>query len=269
MRSLRNEVSEDISYLLHKNSDILNRSHINEIHPEIHIKYSSVNILCGKQGKGKTLTIMKEIIKLSRVPNDIHMVIYVSKDGRIDNTYEVLKELITIPVKFVSADKIEEYLQSIYYYKLVYDKVKKEHWSDKLDKTQLDEIMDNLMINDFKRDSLQTLILFDDAAFSKILSKRDSTIVKMAHEARHYKYIFCFCVQGIKDIPLPLKEQTTTFFLYSGFMNQKLPTIYAQSGIKCIDYQEFKNIYNQLDEHDYIVVDCSDGGFEVVDGQIS
>ena len=52
---LVDDVNADISYLLHKNSDILSRSHINEIHPEIHVKYSSVNILCGKQGKGKTL----------------------------------------------------------------------------------------------------------------------------------------------------------------------------------------------------------------------
>ena len=266
---LIDDVNADISYLLHKNSDILSRSHINEIHPEIHVKYSSVNILCGKQGKGKTLTIMKELIKLSRVPNNIHMVIYVSKDGRVDNTYEALKELITIPVKFVSTDDVEEFLQTTYYYKLVYDKVKQEKWENRLAAKQLDEIFGSLMVEDFERDSLQTLILFDDAAFSQLLSKRDSTIVSMAHEARHYKFIFCFCVQGIKDIPLPLKEQTTTFFLYSGFMNQKLPTIYAQSGIKCIEYHEFKRLYNQLDEHDYLVVDCANGDFEVVDGQLT
>ena len=87
----------------------------------------------------------------------------------------------------------------------------------------------------------------------------------MAHEARHYKFIFCFCVQGVKDIPLPLKEQTTTFFLYSGFIRQKLPTIFNQCGINCIDYQEFKEIYNQLKEKDYLIVDCNKGTFKIND----
>ena len=95
-----------------------------------------------------------------------------------------------------------------------------------------------------------------------ILTKNNSVVVGMAHEARHYKFNFCLCVQGVKDIPLPLKEQTTTFFLYSGFIRQKLPTIFNQCGIKCIDYQEFKEIYNQLKEKDYIIVDCNKGSWQ-------
>ena len=201
------------------------------------------------------------MVKLSKVPSNVHLMVYVNKDGRIDDTYEALKDLITIPINYVKVDEIEDYLQDLYFKKLIYKTIKDKNWENKLDEEQKNEILEFLHLTDFNQETLQEVILFDDAAFSKVLTKNNSIVVSMAHEARHYKFIFCFCVQGVKDIPLPLKEQTTTFFLYSGFIRQKLPTIFNQCGIKCIDYQEFKEIYNQLKEKDYLIIDCNKGTF--------
>ena len=103
-------VNQEIAQKLAENSDKLNQSRISIIHPEINLKYSSVNIFCGRQGKGKSLTIAKEIIKLSKVPSNVHMMIYVNKDGRVDDTYEALKDLITIPIHYIKVDEIENYL---------------------------------------------------------------------------------------------------------------------------------------------------------------
>lgn len=270
MQTLSEIVNTEIAYALAENYDKLNNAKISVIHPDVFIKYSSINVLVGKQGKGKSLTVFKELVKISKLkesgtPVNIHMFIYVNKTGRIDETLEALKPLISIPCVYVSVDEAEEYLNNLYFYKMIYDKVIGE-WKDKeLDDSQKFEILDFLHLNDFSLPSLQEIILFDDAAYEKILSKTNSAIVKMAHEARHYKFIFCFCVQGIKDIPLPIKEQTTTFFLYSGFMNQKLSPIYQQCGIKTVDFQEFKAIYNSLKEKDYLIIDCQTGGFKIED----
>ena len=270
MQTLSEIVNTEIAYALAENYDKLNNAKISVIHPDVFIKYSSINVLVGKQGKGKSLTVFKELVKISKLkesgtPVNIHMFIYVNKTGRIDETLEALKPLISIPCVYVSVDEVEEYLNNLYFYKMIYDKVIGE-WKDKeLDDSQKFEILDFLHLNDFSLPSLQEIILFDDAAYEKILSKTNSAIVKMAHEARHYKFIFCFCVQGIKDIPLPIKEQTTTFFLYSGFMNQKLSPIYQQCGIKTVDFQEFKAIYNSLKEKDYLIIDCQTGGFKIED----
>ena len=263
--SLIDIVNCEIAQCLANNYERLNKSKITSIHPDIDLKYSSVNLLVGRQGKGKTLTIIKELVKLSKIPSDVHMLIFVNKDGRIDETTEALKELITIPIKYVSVKNIEDYLQDLYFHKLIYKKIIDEDLINKIDDEQINEIKEFLCINDFKRRSLQEIILFDDAAFENVLKKSDSIIVAMAHQARHYKFIFCFCVQGIKDVPLPIKEQTTTFFLYSGFMRQKLYTIYSQCGIKCIEFNEFKQLYNSLGEKDYIIIDCSSGSYKICD----
>ena len=255
----------EVAQCLANNYDRLSKSKISVIHPDIYLKYSSVNLFVGRQGRGKTLTINKEMVKLSKIYSDVHMLVFVNKDGRVDDTTEALKELITIPIKYVSVKNIEEYLQDLYFHKLIYKKIVDEGLEDILDEEQINEVKDFLCIDDFKRQSLQEVILFDDAAFENVLKKNDSVIVAMAHQARHYKFIFCFCVQGIKDVPLPIKEQTTTFFLYSGFMKQKLYTIYSQCGIKGIEFDDFKRLYNSLGEKDYIIIDCASGKYNICD----
>ena len=263
--SLSDVVNCEVAQCLANNYDKLNKSKISVIHPDIYLKYSSVNLFVGRQGKGKTLTINKELVKLSKISSDVHMLVFVNKDGRVDDTTEALKELITIPIKYVSVNDIEEYLQDLYFHKLIYKKIINENLMDELEDEQIEEVKDFLCIDDFSRQSFQEIILFDDAAFSKVLNNSNGIIVSMAHQARHFKFIFCFCVQGIKDIPLPIKEQTTTFFLYSGFIRQKLFTIYNQCGIKGIEFDEFKRLYNSLGEKDYIIIDCASGKFKVCD----
>ena len=273
--SLEKFVNLEVAQCLANNSERLNKSKISVIHPDIYLKYSSVNLFVGRQGRGKTLTINKEMVKLSKIysdplcgsehAHDVHMLVFVNKDGRVDDTTEALKELISIPIKYVSVKNIEEYLKELYFHKLIYQKIVDEGLEDELEDDQINEVKQFLFVNDFSRQSLQEVILFDDAAFENVLKKSDSVIVAMAHQARHYKFIFCFCVQGIKDVPLPIKEQTTTFFLYSGFMKQKLYTIYSQCGIRGIEFDDFKRIYDSLGEKDYLIIDCASGKFKICD----
>ena len=253
---------------LNNNKNKLNKGLINTIHPEVFLKYSSINVFLGKQGKGKTFTMFKELVKLSLIDSDVHLIVIVSKDGRIDETFESIKNNITIPYITVNYDEIVEYLNDLVFYKMIYDKIISEHLMDKIDDQQINDVLSFLHLDNFEKSSLQEIIIFDDAAYKAILTSPKSQIISMIHEARHYKFIFCFCVQGIKAIPLPIKEQMTTLFLFSGFINQKLPTIYQQSGITSIDYNDFKTLYHKLNEKDYILVDCRKGTFNVINGTL-
>jgi hypothetical protein len=40
-----------------------------QIHPEILFRYNTINLLISRRGVGKTFTVMKELIKLSQLPN--------------------------------------------------------------------------------------------------------------------------------------------------------------------------------------------------------
>jgi hypothetical protein len=39
------------------------------IHPEILFRYNSINLLVSRRGVGKSFTVMRELIKLSQLPN--------------------------------------------------------------------------------------------------------------------------------------------------------------------------------------------------------
>ena len=46
----------------------------------------------GKQGTGKTFTLLKELVKLSLIDSDVHLIVIVTRDGRQDDTLETVKE---------------------------------------------------------------------------------------------------------------------------------------------------------------------------------
>ena len=160
---------------LNESSNRLNKSRITSIHPEVYLKYSSVNVFMGKQGTGKTFTLLKELVKLSLIKSDVHLIVIVTRDGRQDDTLETVKDNITIPCVYVSYDNVIEYLHELVFYKLVYNKVISEHLEDSICEEQRDEILSALHIPDFTKQSLQEVIVFDDAAYSSILSNHSVT----------------------------------------------------------------------------------------------
>ena len=130
--SLTDTADKLIMKSLMENKAKLNKSNINEIHPEIFLKYSSINVFLGKQGKGKTFTMNKELVKLSLVESDVHLIVIATRDGRIDETFETMKENITIPYVYISYDDIIGYIQDLIFHKMIYDKIINENLIDKI-----------------------------------------------------------------------------------------------------------------------------------------
>ncbi len=139
MNGLTDYTNRKIAKQLAKNDEKLDQSKISIIHPEIYLRYSSVNVFCGKQGSGKSLTVGKEVAKISLVNSNVHLMIYVNEEGRVDDTYEAMKKLFKIPVIYIRIDEIEEFLDTLYYYKCIYDEIKANSWEDKLEDEQINQ----------------------------------------------------------------------------------------------------------------------------------
>ena len=111
----------------------MNKQHINKeklqcIHKDCNVMYNSVNVLCGRQGSGKTFTSMKESIKISMLSPETHLLVIVCKDETsTDPTIESLKPLLQIPVVYVKEDEAVAYVQNLLEYKRFYDFIKSEH----------------------------------------------------------------------------------------------------------------------------------------------
>ncbi|EAX98673.1 hypothetical protein TVAG_432230 [Trichomonas vaginalis G3] len=103
---------------------------------------------------GKTLAIIKEIIKISQNDPYCHMLIYINRSGTpTDSTFESLKTLINVPIVYKSHEEAEEYIHEVLLFKELYNKVKKENLQDKIIEKQTMEMFDALKIEDYSKDS--------------------------------------------------------------------------------------------------------------------
>ena len=71
--------------------------------PATYCYYNSVNIAVGRQNSGKTYSIIEEIINISKICPNTHMLIYPNKTGLpTDTIFETLKEKIQMNHKSVT-----------------------------------------------------------------------------------------------------------------------------------------------------------------------
>ena len=280
----------------HKNECKIRSESIRPIAPGIYVNYNSLNILVGNQGKGKTHIMLRDIIQISRLQkanlgetsghNPFHLIVYVSKNGSInDSTFEAQQELIQLPIHVVSDSNAEKYLKELDLWKELYDRVCESlgtefvagscKASDKqrqqtslyessllttgnkftpgISSEKLQQMFEFLHINKLGKpdEPLNTIILCEDFVKSKLL--KSAYFTNYFTQLRHKHSIIYINVQFFKSIPTDYKNNCTTFFIFSGFSRQKLGYIYQQV-LMPIDFEELWARYRVQKNHDFILI---------------
>jgi hypothetical protein len=213
----------------------------------------------GKQGLGKSYTALREIIKISMVDPCTHMLIIINKDGRSnDATYESLKDLIRIPVKFYSYSDAEAKVKEILKYKEFYNNVKKRHIEDQIEDDQAEETLSVLEIDDFSRPYLHTIIYFEDCANNTCFRRSVQYFPQLIATCRHNGISFFFTTQFWKGVPTELKSNATTIYIFRDFSKQQISYILQQTPLKH-DLNVVYQSYKRLNNHDRMVVDTVAG----------
>ena len=252
-------VHDMVQDCLKKNKKQISNALIKKIHKDINIYYNSVNIFVGKQGSGKTLSAIEEIIKISHIPNAAHLLIYVSKSGdKKDVTFESLRELIEMPIAYVSQDNAEEYVNAVLNYKQLYYTIRNEHLENQIIDEQRNEIFKVLKINNFKSPMLHTLILFDDIANNKLLANEKSFFNNLMTTCRHNHISFFLNVQFWKSLSTTIKSNVSTVFVFGTYSKEQLRYITHQITMN-ISFDELFEMYQHMDKHAKIVIDCNNG----------
>lgn len=269
-------VREKVNATLNNQKNEMVGAFIEEIHPDINVKYNSVNVIVGKQGQGKTVIALQEIIKIG-IMNTHHLLIYVTKDGNeSDRSFLALKPLIEpyIPILTVSENDAQKTIENIIQKKNEYYKIKRNNLVDSLndpdlkispDETQ--DIFDKLYIDGFDYDYLHTIVLFDDISNSKLFSNESSYFSQLIRRCRHTNFSFFLLIQGWKGLKSHIKNEISTLFIFPCFNKQQLHYIYSQSATN-LDFDEFYAEYCKImqiktkypNSHPYLVIQVADGG---------
>ena len=228
------------------------KKHIQIISDQINFKYNSFNIYVGKQGTGKTTSVLKELIKLSTIKNDYHLIIYVT-DIENDDTLNKLKYYINIPIVKTDYQKFNSQFEHLIKLKDVYNKMV----DGEIPKNN--SILNLLYIKDFNKDRLHTFILMDDAAF--VLNKENECF-KWLFQLRHLNCTVGLCIQLWKNINPSFKSQITSINIFKGYSRQQLNHIYQQIAVD-VDFNEFMRIYNKVDYRNKLIIDCVEGEIRI------
>ena len=236
-------VNDLLDYELNK--DTSNKL-ISYIDKDINFKYNSFNICIGKQGTGKTTSILKELIKLSMKNIDsYHLIIYVSNNSS-DDTFNNLYKYINIPIVKTDYDHLDKQYEQLIKLKDIYNKmIDGEIENDK-------NILESLYIDNFNLKRLHTLILMDDAAF--VLKNENSKWFKWLCQLRHLNTTIFMCIQIWKSINPSLITQITSIQLFPGYSRQQVNYIYNQI---CVDmkFDDFYDLYIKILQKHKIIID--------------
>lgn len=269
-------VRRQVNEILNNQKNDMVGAFIEDIHPDINVKYNSVNVIVGKQGQGKTVIALQEIIKIG-VMDTHHLLIYVTKDGNeSDRSFLALRPLIEtrLPILTVSENDAQKTIEKIIQRKNKYYMIKRNHLEDRLDdpnlKFSLDDVLDifdKLYIDDFDKDYLHTIVLFDDISNSKLFANESSYFSQLIRRCRHINFSFFLLIQGWKGLKPHIKNEISTLFIFPCFNKQQLHYIYSQSATNK-DFDEFFAEYYKImqiktelpNSHPYLVIQVADGG---------
>jgi len=252
-------ITDKINEQLINNTEELNRELIKKI-PLTHSYTNSVNIAVGRQRTGKTFSILKEIIKISSVHPETHLLIYVNQSGspNADSTMTALNKLVKVPIVYVSEDEFIPLIKNIIAYKELYNTIKDQHLEERIADEQQAELFETLHINDYSRQWLHTLILLEDCAKSKLLTNEKSYVNQLMTKCGHIQCSFFLAIQYWKALNANIKANVSSIFIFAGFSRQQLSYILYQTNLP-YSLSEIYDKYKLLNGHDKMIVDSYGG----------
>ena len=261
-----NPVDVEIAKMLFNKEKSGKDTAISPISDDIMLYYNSVNIAVGKQGRGKSLLFLRELVKISKLNNPkFHLIIYVNQEGTNDETLNSIEPLINIPILKINYEDAEEVVAGIIDYKTFYYSLIEKGDYDIITPEQRQEVNIALNIQDDSIKQLHTLILFDDAAFNSLFKRSDSYFNKLVTRCRHINFIFMFAVQKFQGVSMPIKSQATSLYIYAGYTNHEISYIFNNSTVKGFNYSEFRELYKKIKEDEVLYCNSQSDQLKIID----
>ena len=260
MKSSTFNIDIEMSKAYKKNESKILSESIRPIANGIYANYNSLNIIVGAQGKGKSHIVLRDIIQISRLKDAFHLIVYISKNGVInDSTFDAQRELIKLPVKVISDSNAENYLKELDLWKELYEKYMNNNIS--LSTEKVNNMLSFLGISqrDTTKKSLNTVILCEDFIKSKLL--KSSYFTNYITQLRHKHSIVYINVQFFKAIPTDYKNNCTSFFIFNGFSRQKMHYIYQQV-VMPIEFEDLWKRYYVMKNHDFVLVNTRENSID-------
>ena len=256
------DVQADMNAILHMNP--ITKEQLRTI-GRTHTYANSVNVYVGRPRSGKTHQALHDIISVVRNDPNVHALVYINEKGDCDDeTFERFQQLITVPIVYVKYADCEVFLKRLLEYKGIYNKIKTQNYPlNEIPDDIQQEIEDVLMITDFSRPYLHTLILTEDATNAKALRKPDSYINDLLTRCAHTQFSFFVIIHYWKALTPNIKANLSTIYIFGGYSRQQMQYMLQQMNIP-ISFRELYPIYMKMPQYSKLMIDCNACMFNVI-----
>jgi hypothetical protein len=231
------------------------------IHPEIHFRYNSINLLISRRGVGKTFAVIKEIIKLSQLEDKAGYTtfLYVS-DKTNDATVNELIKLVKLKVRIVSYEEVLEVLNDLIDAKSAYEEILNKNLQYEVKKETKIDLFSTLDLSEWVEQTPHTIILLDDA-INILKDNKYKKLKNLLFQNRQPRLTIFICAQDIFGIPPGIKRNCDTIWLFAGMTDKSMFGIMcAQLGLNGKDIWDD---YSSLDYRDVLIVDYTPKGIQL------
>jgi len=213
-----------------------------QIHPEIHFKHNSINLLIGRRGSGKTYNVFREMIKLSQIDHSYSQLIYVT-NKLSDDTFHKMKKLISINITKVKYEDIEECLQGIIEAKEDYKEIIEKRLQKRIDDETRERVLSTLGIENFSRKEVHTAVLYDDAA--EVFRNKKNKLSRLLFENRQPRITYFLAIQDPFSLDVNVKSNLDSLWIFGGFNKMRFGMIFRQLNNN-FEESEIWDTYSQL-----------------------
>jgi hypothetical protein len=198
------------------------------IDPELNFGRNSINLYIGRRGSGKTFNVLRELIKLSHLPDQggYNSFIYVT-DKQNDSTVDELLQLVKLKTRVVSYANMLEFLNDYVDAKTAYAQVIKEGLQAKVTNECKADLFKSLDVTSWV-DTPGTVILYDDA-INIFKNSRYKQLLNNLFKNRQAQITYFLCMQDGFGLPVNVKRNLGCCIVFGGYNDtQMLVTLFRQ-----------------------------------------
>jgi hypothetical protein len=237
------------------------------IHPDVYFKRNSINLLVGRRGSGKTFNVLREIIKIDKLYDNagytnFFIVTNQPNDATVNEMVNIIKN---IKVNFVSYDEIINVLNELINGKTAYDQVIRSGIENEITNESRENILNIIQQDKFTNEIPHTAILLDDA-INILKDKKYKQLEDLLFRNRQPRITFFICAQDPMGIPVKVRRNIDSFWLFGGFkdkslFNKIINQFYPEG---TLDKLQIWNKYILMDNNDILIFNYETNGTNIL-----
>jgi hypothetical protein len=190
------------------------------IHPEVLFRTNTINLLISRRGVGKTFTVMRELVKISNLPDNAgySTFLYVS-DKTNDETVNELVGHVKLKVRHVSYKDALAVLHDLIDAKSALADAVDKGVVDELDDKTVEDLCSTLDVDSLPQIIPHTAVLLDDA-INILKENKFKELRNLLFQNRQPRLTIFICVQDLYGIPVQIRRNCDTIFLFAGMTDK-------------------------------------------------